>query len=746
MKTNSNKDGQHFSSLSIKDLIDARALFHVHLMNKRNVIATAVGLYRIRKSDIDNGVYKPDPSFPRKERRLDNSVVLENFSWPCVMVFVKEWEPETALIHNGENNIIPRTIYMPDGRVVPICIIKAPRSQVTQNTIDASLLRFPRNLISGGFPLIVHQQGEKRIASVGCVVSDGNTYYALSNKHVVGKPGTPVYSVFRGIEKRIGVSSGITLGKSRFSALYPGWISESMLINNDVGLIEIDDINSWKTAIYSIGTLGELEDLNTNNFSLSLINRKVKAYGAVSGGIKGEIVGLFYRYQSIGGIEYVSDFLLGGENGQPLNVHHGDSGSVFVTEETDADTNTVSCRPLALLWGMHEFIEGKERAAKPYVMATSLSNACRELDINIVRDWNLDQDYTWAKDGHFKIGNRSCELVTDTRLHKLLAAHKYNVGYSDHDLIDQTNIAKAQSTSFIPLADVPDLYWRYKRFKTEGNNHFADMDESDPQVMDGKDLLTLCKSKSFVDIAKWVAFYKEMDIASPKTKVDSTTGAEVLAPRMGSLPFRVWQLYTQMVRSLKNGNVAEYLVAGGTMTHYVGDACQPLHVSYLHAGIPGQESNVHGEYEDKMIASNRETLFTAVNALDNKVKATQLVTGGHEAAAFVISLMRKTFTTLPPMDIIEAFGNVSGRGKYAAVWKVLGKKTIKVIASGANAMAVLWQSAWVEGNGKAIPASKYAAITTDELQAIYEDYRFVQSFNITDAGFQHALENDTRTL
>jgi len=30
------------------------------------------------------------------------------------------------------------------------------------------------------------------------------------------------------------------------------------------------------------------------------------------------------------------------------------------------------------------------------------------------------------------------------------------------------------------------------------------------------------------------------------------------------------------------------------------------------------------------------------------------------------------------------------------------------------------------------------------LQALYEDFHFVQSFNITDAGFPDALENDTR--
>jgi hypothetical protein len=270
------------------------------------------------------------------------------------------------------------------------------------------------------------------------------------------------------------------------------------------------------------------------------------------------------------------------------------------------------------------------------------------------------------------------------------------------------------------------------------------MDESNPKVMNGKDLLTLSKDAAFIDIGKWIDFYQQMDEVSPKTKIDPDTKEEVPAPRAGSLPFRVWQLYTQMVRSLQAGKVDEFLVAGGTMTHYVGDACQPLHVSYLHAGIPGKETNVHGEYEDKMITANRQKLFAGVNALNNAVKDSQLITGGHAAAQFVIGLMQKTFDTLPPMDIITEFGKISGRGKYDAAWKVLGARTIKVIASGSNAMAVLWQSAWIEGGGPAISPSKYAGIDTGDLQALYEDYHFVQSFNITDAGFPDALEQDTR--
>jgi len=381
-----------------------------------------------------------------------------------------------------------------------------------------------------------------------------------------------------------------------------------------------------------------------------------------------------------------------------------------------------------------------------YVLATCLSNVCRELDVDIVRGWNIDQEYTWAKTGHFKIAARSCDLVTEPKLVKLLKLNKKNIGYTDEQLQDAVDIAKAKSEGFIPLADVPDLWWRYKRFKTEGSNHFADMDEANNAVENGKDLLTLCKQDSFIDIKKWIGFYQQLDAVDPKTKIDRITKEEVPAPREGAVPFRVWQMYTQMVNSVKAKKIDEFICAGGTLTHYVGDACQPLHVSYLHAGIPGHETTVHGDYEDKLIDANMTDIFEKINALDNTVKASELVTGGKAAARLVIELMRATHKTLPPMDIINAFDGNTGRGKYERAWKILGTSTIKVIANGAHVMAVLWQSAWIEGGGKNIAQNKIAAVKQPDLQALYKNFKFVQSFTLTQPKFELALNEDSRTL
>ncbi|MBS1902900.1 MAG: hypothetical protein JSS75_04280 [Bacteroidetes bacterium] len=724
-----------FHQLSVKDLLDARDHFHVHLMNKKNVVATAIGRYLIRRSDPRPGTAasKRKPRGPKPARTLENSEV-RDYSWPCVLVFVSQWEQETSLMNNA-SDILPTNIYLPDGRVAPICVVEAPKSAFSQTVVDPAALNFPKNMISGGFPILLTVQGQQRIASVGCLVSDGNKTYALTNRHVTGDQGTVIYSKLGSTLSPIGTSSSLQLGKVGFGEAYPEWPVDNVVINTDVGLIEVDDAKIWKTEVFGIGAFDELADLNTANLSLRLIGAPVCGYGAVSGKLEGAIAALFYRYKSIGGTEYLSEFLIGARRGTSLGVHHGDSGTLWLLEQDGKR------HPIALQWGQHEFLSGDGISTNGYALASSLSTICRLLDVDLVRGWNLDQDYSWGKTGHFKIAASACDVVSGTKIAKLLKANKFLIGYSDADLESGDSIAKAKSKDFIPLADVPDLCWRYIRFKTEGPNHFADMDESNPKVAKGKSLLELCKQDSYIDVDKWIQFYKDFDAVDPKTSIDRITKKEVPAPRQGAVPFRVWQMYEQMVKSLKAGNLDEFICAGGAMSHYVGDACQPLHVSYLHAGIPGHETNVHGEYEDKMVDANAEALFAGVNKINSKrkVKKTDLITGGKAAARLTIELMRSTFKTLPPKKILDVFGRVSGRGKYTEAWKTLGTPTINVVANGCYAMAVLWQSAWVEGNGDVIAATKLTERNTNALIQLYTDFHFVQSYALTDERFKQVL-------
>ena len=132
---------RNYASLSTRDLLDARDQYHWHLINKRNVIGTAVGLYRIRKtddwpSDRLSAAASRRPAEPKPVRTFENSEV-RDYSWPCVLVLVDTWV-EADRFGTGRTKLppeemVPRTLYLPDGRTVPVCVVQVDRTSPTSS-------------------------------------------------------------------------------------------------------------------------------------------------------------------------------------------------------------------------------------------------------------------------------------------------------------------------------------------------------------------------------------------------------------------------------------------------------------------------------------------------------------------------------------------------------------------------------------------------------------------------------------
>lgn len=725
-----------FSSLSLRDLLHARNLYHLHLMNKKNVVATAVGFYRIRIEEPWPSKNKRQPDvkkFKSKIRTLENSEV-RPYSWPAILVFVEKWEKEKELAHINPGDIVPKILFLPDGKAVPVCVIGALNVSPQSQTIDLGKLNFPRNTISGGFPLFTRVQQAQKIASFGCLVTDGHLYYALTNKHVAGEHGSKIYTLLDGRETEIGVAAEKQIDRKLFKEVYPQLSSDDVYLNMDIGLIEINDLTVWKTEIFNIGIMDELADLHGNNFSLQLIGKRVVGYGATSGNITGEIQALFYRYKSVGGFEYVSDFLIGSSKDQgafqksdkkikPFSIAYGDSGTLLMIEQVEKNEqgrDQLKHYPVALLWGRQDL--GTDNKIHPYGLATCLSTTCNILGIDLVRGWNIDMPNTWGKTGHFKIAAKACELVSNSNLKKLLMANQKNIGYTDDDLEGGNVVSGNTTTSFVPLGDVADIIWRRKR-GMDDTNHFADMDESHPQVFGGKSLLQLCNKPENVDVDVWNKFYSDFEV------VDSTKKPS----GRGALPFRVWQMYNLMVDYISKGKVAEFVCVGGLLSHYVGDASQSLHVSHLHHGNDKSEKNVHSDYETNLLDRKMIELFAGVNKKAKKVRSSDILSGdGKEAAIRVIKLMKKTIKTLPPEEVIASWKSSAGHGKYDKMWNDLGDRTIRNIAEGAKVMAIIWQSAWLAGNGNQIPANALKEITRQKLMGLYNKKTFAESFRLHD--------------
>jgi hypothetical protein len=70
-----------------------------------------------------------------------------------------------------------------------------------------------------------------------------------------------------------------------------------------------------------------------------------------------------------------------------------------------------------------------------------------------------------------------------------------------------------------------------------------------------------------------------------------------------------------------------------------------------------------------------------------------------------------------------------------ALWDEFGSDTILVIADGARTLAMLWASAWADGNGDArVASANLIALSRSSLRTLYEDEDFAPSVILDEIG------------
>jgi hypothetical protein len=731
--------GREPSSLSVADLLAAREQFHVHLMQKANVIGTAIGKYRIRKSEPwpdRRGQMPARNGKAHGPRTLGNSEV-RPYSLPAILVFIDEWHEQNEF-NNAPGRLafsdfVPPDVYLPNGDVVPICVIQAERDD-TVHSGDGNYT-FPSNYIGGGYPILADVQNGEHVATIGGLVTDGHTVYALTSQHVCGPEGEKIFSILNGNKTQVGISAPLQVSDVAFEEVYPEWPGKKNYVHLDAGLVKVDDLTRWTTQIYGIGQVGEVADLSSENISLRLIGCPVRAFGAASKLMQGEICALFYRYKTMGGFEYLADLLIGPRGNVPLGTHHGDSGALWVMEMEDQKLP----RPIAVQWGGQLFMEGTTRKASSYALATCLSTVLNKLDVDFVRDWNLSLPEYWGAVGHYSIANLACDSLQNQNLKMLMKNNLTNITY-DVNEINKKNMRGLSTRPFVPLADVADMVWKVGPYKRGGqnspehSNHFADMDRAlDPPLDEGGTLLEICKNDPHanVTVPVWQRYYDEVHRQFPKQKESR-----------GLLPFRVWQIYQEMVESARQGEVDKFVCAAGIVSHYIADACQPLHISYLFDGDPDQITDgvsegkgVHSSYEEDMVDYHVQEIITGVT---DRVRAAQplpVITGGQGAAVAVVDLMQRTFAAIEPREIVEAFVAVEGekpKARAMALWdtdvrgQTLGERTMDVMAAGCVTLAEIWESAWLEAQADTT-ITNLAEVAINSLTQLYQNPDFLPS-------------------
>ncbi|HEV7746000.1 MAG TPA: hypothetical protein VGO56_13455 [Pyrinomonadaceae bacterium] len=637
-----------FASLSMLDLIEAREAYHVYLSGLENVVATAIGRFRFHKDDW-YAEHPPDASKARKgryiaHRRTLNNSIVRPWSWPAVMVFVREWEERGRL----GNQSVPRWLYLPDGRVIPTCVILATPDETPPPPVPGPSQA--SGLFGGGYSCLREHQGVEQLGSIGCLVYREGSYYALTNRHVAGSGGDEVRAFAHGDYHRIGISADLGITRLQMSEIFPNWPVEKTFLTLDAGLIRLDNFDDWTSQVFGIGEVGATFDATEQSMTLDLIGCPVRAFGGTSGVIEGEIQALFFRYESLGGFDYATDVLIGPQaksnhknerRAAPPFTRPGDSGTIWfydpppvadTEDDDDSDDHDKQApedrglrarrlRPIAMQWGGQRFkVEGEEAGA--FALGSFLSTICRALDVEVVRNWSTGHDEYWGKLGHFAIGFKACDELSGN-LKILMTKNQERIGFGDATL-GEGSAFKMGAGAFIPLADVPDYAWIMSSRDSEPIQHFADVDVRD--IDGGPTMLDRCfDDPKNVSAQVWKKYF------------DGFAAAKV-GPEEGVLPFRVWQIWEAMVAYLKeNQDVIHFVAAAGVLAHYVGDASQPMHCSYLHHGIPPmktvngrkypfprsspefeafkktREAKIHGIYEETMLEIDTPAALIALN-------------------------------------------------------------------------------------------------------------------------------------
>jgi hypothetical protein len=729
-----------FHSLGIRDLLDARDQFHVHLAHKPNVFSTAIGLYLVRDSDPDareaDAAQVGDRNPKSEPRTLLNSKV-KSWSWPCILVFVKHWQTLDDLAEHPED-VVPPFVYMPDGRIVPVCVVLAESAHLPTRPLDPSHLA--ADSLGVGSPIYVDAQGMRRMGTIACMVSDGSDFYAMTNTHLAGTVGRPVRALLRGVPVMVGSTLGApNLTERTFSEMYPSLPGRDAVVNIDAAIFRLDDANIWDEEALT-QSIGDVADFSASTASLAWIGQPVAGHGAASGEMRGEIKALFYRYKSIGGRDYVADFVIGArsDDAGPLVTQPGDSGSLWCL---DGVVKPGTRSPFGLEWGGQRISSGPAAGQfMQFSLATSMAVILRELNLDLLSGPTAERLQYWGPVGHFKIGQQACFLVGNQALEKFFTSNVNNLSFSsDQQLELATHL---QAKEFVPLSDVPDVVWKtnINRVKPEVTramenwNHYADIDLPGG---DGQTLIAGYEAdENTLNHSNWLSFYQDAPVPSESTLKSNNQGA---------LPFRVWQIFAQIVEFAKKGDGASFLTAAGCLAHYVGDACQPLHSSQHSDGLNGASTGVHSTYEDNMVNAHADDIANGIgDAIKNLSFTPRAIKSPRDAAKATMDLMIFAQQTLPPETICQTYNDARpGGGKNAsknpavldALWEKCGEQTIEVIAAGAITLGAIWAAAW-KLSGASDDSAWLTTVFdgTNDLMPIYEDKEFLQSLHLAYLG------------
>jgi len=274
---------------------------------------------------------------------------------------------------------------------------------------------------------------------------------------------------------------------------------------------------------------------------------------------------------------------------------------------------------------------------------------------------SIPKAQAWGKRGHSIVCQTAAYLASDAPKGEFLKAHSFDLGY---------------------YCNVPDLIWKQpETYQLEWFNHFMDMEIFDREIPATE------REKAFaMDRLPFNAAYPQIP---DKAGRSFWRIRELLADGQNLLQ----QLQkTGITVEEKHKLQADWLIHAGAMGHYVGDLCQPLHVTENYDGQMSGQKGVHVWFEDLVVDELFQGMGPSLEsevmkAAQSKFKKLAILQSKESPLERLITLANQSNDDLKTLLAID---KKVGRKDLKKAARAYHDMIVDRMASGAVVLAGLW--------------------------------------------------------
>jgi len=183
----------------------------------------------------------------------------------------------------------------------------------------------------------------------------------------------------------------------------------------------------------------------------------------------------------------------------------------------------------------------------------------------------------------------------------------------------------------------------------------------------------------------------------------------------GIVPWVIPQVYNRLVESMRKNDMAGVVKNGGDLTHYVADACVPLHTTLNYDGQLTQQKGLHSFWETRLVElyhPSFQLLIPRQGYVDSVPElAWELIEESHACLDSVLSMERRAEKQVPEKERLSSYTS-GGKApwpspEYAAAYQSgLGDMVEHRMRRAIGATAALWYSAWIDAGQPKLTNSK----------------------------------------